>query len=125
MGLMRLLAHRIFPDSGTIFVPSHLRVFHVCLDPHILAMSAWHNLTLGCTHPRQEDPLRMKRILEQFHLFGISMHLDKEWALGFDALDEISDCHWADSLTSTEKHKFCLARAFIMNPEVMAMQRPL
>merc|ERR1712226_960852 len=36
-----------------------------------------------------------------------------------------SDGHWKETLSYTEKVKLNIARAFVMNPEVLVLQRPL
>eukprot|EP00747_Dinoflagellata_sp_TGD_P106455 gnl/TRDRNA2_/TRDRNA2_169855_c4_seq6.p1 gnl/TRDRNA2_/TRDRNA2_169855_c4~~gnl/TRDRNA2_/TRDRNA2_169855_c4_seq6.p1 ORF type:complete len:168 (-),score=30.90 gnl/TRDRNA2_/TRDRNA2_169855_c4_seq6:109-573(-) len=40
-------------------------------------------------------------------------------------IDEVEHEFWSDSLSYTERAKIHLSRALIMNPEVLALQRPL
>ena len=42
-----------------------------------------------------------------------------------DTWSQPANSGWMEGLTYTEKVKMCLARALIMNPEVMVLQRPL
>merc|ERR1719277_2044011 len=48
--LLRLLGHNLFPDEGTIFIPTHLRILHVAQKPLLLGLSVWRNLTFGRPH---------------------------------------------------------------------------
>lgn len=38
----------VFPQEGSIFIPSHLRVLHVTQEASILDTSPWQNLIFGC-----------------------------------------------------------------------------
>ena len=61
--LMRLLSHIIFPKSGCIFFPSHLRILHLAQEPLLLNASAWVNLVFG-VGDRKVVPKRIRTILE-------------------------------------------------------------
>eukprot|EP00928_Gymnodinium_smaydae_P029802 TRINITY_DN22345_c0_g1_i1.p1 TRINITY_DN22345_c0_g1~~TRINITY_DN22345_c0_g1_i1.p1 ORF type:complete len:923 (+),score=178.65 TRINITY_DN22345_c0_g1_i1:62-2770(+) len=141
---LRLLGHFLFPDSGHILIPTYLRIIHVSQDPTLMNFSAYKNLTFGAPH---ENPARVLDILK---LLGMSRTLDlvqtelKEEAKQ-DAQengsqnDEDADLEaacgeeegedgvekWQDTLNYVEIAKIHLARALIVNPEVLVLQRPL
>lgn len=130
--LLRLLGHVIFPQDGSIFIPSHLRVLHVTQEAFILNTSPWQNLIFGAD-ASQVEPSRVRQILERMqmrvtlNLIEEELHeaargtLDrKDWRKQEDGASL-----WLESLTYTEKVKLHLARALLMNPEVMVLHRPL
>ena len=122
----------IFPQDGSIFIPSHLRVLHVTQEAFILNTSPWQNLIFGAD-ASQVEPSRVRQILERMqmrvtlNLIEEELHeaargtLDrKDWRKQEDGASL-----WLESLTYTEKVKLHLARALLMNPEVMVLHRPL
>ncbi|CAE7530256.1 ABCB10, partial [Symbiodinium natans] len=128
--LLRLLGHVVFPQEGFIFIPSHLRVLHVTQEALLMNLSPWRNLVFGCTDPSTVDAERVRNILERMQMKAtlkliasdVARHSKGEPA---QELSESSGDSWMGSITYTEKVKLHLARAFIMNPEVMVLQRPL
>jgi ABC-type uncharacterized transport system fused permease/ATPase subunit len=138
---LRALAFKEFPSDGIIFIPSHLRVIHVSLDPVILKRSAWQNLTFSCP---DADPLRVVEILkllglkhtlqvvakdlERLELLTDELKLhceDEDSKCEHSALPDGDDArHWQHRLTHSEIAKIHLVRAFIANPEVLILQRP-
>jgi len=154
--LLRLIAHELFPTSGAIFVPSHLRILHVSQEVLLLRESAWHNLTFGCRQPLSDlDLQRVELVAERLGMHRVMQLVQpdlakakKENALGgqpkdpfastdteaFCSLDCFTDAEedsvdlradWLHELTYSDKVKVHLVRAFLMNPEVMVLQRPL
>jgi len=128
--LMRIIAHKFFPDDGMIFIPTHLRVLHVSHDPFILKLSAWRNLTFGHT---SESPERVKKILSmldmKYTLDVVQEELTKyprlligEGTIG--RTSETEDYTWQQRACATELFKLHFARALIMNPEVLVLQHP-
>lgn len=139
--LLKLLSISIFPQKGSIFIPSHLRVLHVAQTPAVMKFTLWQNLTFGRA---SADPQRVRLILTQIglaHLIDIiNDELDEAQRANGDGQhshDEESHGHhedegeedelpaWMKSRTTTELALIHLARAFIVNPEVLIMQRPL
>jgi len=53
------------------------------------------------------------------------MHKTLELLDNPDAINGEGDGSWIDSMTITELQKLHLARAFVMNPEVLVLQRPV
>eukprot|EP00930_Biecheleria_cincta_P059241 TRINITY_DN44996_c0_g1_i1.p1 TRINITY_DN44996_c0_g1~~TRINITY_DN44996_c0_g1_i1.p1 ORF type:complete len:848 (+),score=128.43 TRINITY_DN44996_c0_g1_i1:286-2544(+) len=146
--LLKLLGHMIFPQEGTIFVPAHLRILHVSQEASILNLSAWQNLTFGCPNINSVDPDRIQKILKELKMKAtlnliendLRTHPKAKLAACADASESCSHSEdemekvwqqeedpgaWQESLTYTEKVKLHLARALIMNPEVLVLQRPL
>eukprot|EP00434_Breviolum_minutum_P000523 symbB.v1.2.000450.t1/scaffold32.1/size405148/23 len=126
--LLRLLGHVVFPQQGSIFIPAHLRVLHVTQEAIILEKSPWRNLTFGFADPSKVDPGRVRKILETMQMKAtlrlIEPHLEPMKTSDVD-LDTRDDNSWLENLTYTEKVKLHLARALLMNPEVLVLQRPL
>lgn len=146
--LLKLLGHMIFPQQGTIFVPAHLRILHVSQEACLLNLSAWQNLTFGCPNVNSVDPDRVRKILTELKMKAtlrliendLTSHSKAKLTASTDASESTSDSDdevdktwqqeedagaWQESLTYTEKVKLHLARALIMNPEVLVLQRPL
>jgi len=136
---MRLLGYRGFPHSGLVLIPSHLRTVHVSEQTYILDRSAWQNLTFPCP---DADPQRVVEILEFLEMsyteqvvahdlnrLGLlTNELRQKCAKRRSLADSLPDDHdpskWFLRLSDSETHKLHLARAFIMNPEVLVLQRP-
>ncbi|CAE6952725.1 phnC2 [Symbiodinium sp. CCMP2592] len=95
-------------------------------------LSPWRNLVFGCPNPRTVDVERVRTILERMQMKAtlklissdMARHSQRESAEAQD-LSKTSGESWLSSINYTEKVKLHLARAFIMNPEVMVLQRPL
>eukprot|EP00929_Paragymnodinium_shiwhaense_P013800 TRINITY_DN121651_c0_g1_i1.p1 TRINITY_DN121651_c0_g1~~TRINITY_DN121651_c0_g1_i1.p1 ORF type:complete len:958 (-),score=133.84 TRINITY_DN121651_c0_g1_i1:8-2881(-) len=132
--IMRLIGQKQIPTEGDVFVPTHLRVVHVSMDPVMLTLTPFDDLTFGILQRKDIDRRRISWILAR-------LGLDKMLALCKDELvvtDEgfptegtdrekkkDTDTAWQKQLTSTEQSLLHIARALIANPEVLVMQRPL
>jgi hypothetical protein len=141
---LQLLAHKIFATSGMVFVPSHLRILYVSKDPVLLSLSLWQNLTFGNYRGNIVNPFRVENILKD-------LNMEKVLALCAADLDQrkrsfqpnVSETGEVDAehsdqkqvehvrkenplekLTSSQIALIHLARAFVMNPEVMVLHRP-
>jgi len=136
--LLRLLGHTIFPDDGFIFVPTHLRILHLEQELMFFDLSVWHNLTFGLGHAHRADPALVKTICEAL-IMDKTLKLLKDELEGQspdgdddDSTEESTDnfnvkarSSWLRELSYTEKAKMHLARALIVNPEMLVLQRPL
>eukprot|EP00747_Dinoflagellata_sp_TGD_P010577 gnl/TRDRNA2_/TRDRNA2_119947_c2_seq1.p1 gnl/TRDRNA2_/TRDRNA2_119947_c2~~gnl/TRDRNA2_/TRDRNA2_119947_c2_seq1.p1 ORF type:complete len:501 (+),score=77.65 gnl/TRDRNA2_/TRDRNA2_119947_c2_seq1:3-1505(+) len=60
---LRLLGHTIFPTSGSIYVPSHLRILHVSQEPIMLNLSPWLNLIFGLPDKANIDTARISGLI--------------------------------------------------------------
>lgn len=152
--LLRLLGHKTFPKEGAIFIPTHLRILHVSQQPMLLGLSAWRNLVFGRPHATPSrvkaicEELGMPQTLEMirkelgalcatetgrsrtdtgwdnFHNDQPDIAEDNEED-DKQSDDDSDEENWQERLSSTEIAKIHLARALIMNPEVMVLHRPL
>lgn len=148
--LLDLISHKLFPSAGNLFVPTHLRILRVAQEPSVLNLSCARNLMFGTQHARTEkeqaDQLkRTREVLRKFRLLRELWPLVKENFGGTDSTASVrggssssgeSDSDeepeaaydgskWWASMSQSTKTKLHLARAFIMNAEVMVMHRPL
>ncbi|CAJ1401466.1 unnamed protein product [Effrenium voratum] len=148
--LLELLGHLIFPQEGSIFIPSHLRILHVTQETYLLNLSPWQNLIFGCPNPHSVDPARVRFICQRLKMNTVLKLIERDLQqqeelrastkrpVGEDEEEEEeSEAEeekdwtkddgekWQDTLTYSEKVKMHLARALIMNPEVLVLQRPL
>lgn len=133
--LLRLLGHVVFPQEGSIFIPSHLRVLHVTQEALMLNSSPWKNLLFGCPDTSLVDANRVRLILEMMEMKATLSLIEEDLlrhAKGADGEESPKNSNtyeeagtWLDGLTYTEKVKLHLSRALIMNPEVIVLQRPL
>jgi len=145
--LLQLLGHTIFPDesAGRIFMPTHLRILHVSQEPVLLNLTLWENLVFGC--PETHDKIVVNKILQKFGM-ETTLAILKETSEHYQGEKHTYKIDVSDSDTEvtekseddepaedtflwqrrpmyTEKSKIHLARAFIMNPEIMILQRPM
>jgi len=142
---MRMVAQCIFPSKGLVFFPSHCRVLYVSQEVMLLDLSVWQNLTFGSGE--DADPWRVETILERMDMkFTLSLcrhDIDKvkdRWRAKASSMangDEETDenvhpreshdqaSKKLDSISYTEQAKIHLARALIMNPEILVLHRPL
>eukprot|EP00747_Dinoflagellata_sp_TGD_P173394 gnl/TRDRNA2_/TRDRNA2_211881_c0_seq1.p1 gnl/TRDRNA2_/TRDRNA2_211881_c0~~gnl/TRDRNA2_/TRDRNA2_211881_c0_seq1.p1 ORF type:complete len:267 (+),score=54.45 gnl/TRDRNA2_/TRDRNA2_211881_c0_seq1:59-802(+) len=132
--LGNLLAGDIFPLEGQIFVPMHLRVLRVSSQPVLLDKSAWKNLTFGCPEAAPEivlkiladlhSPELVDLVTEELVAMGLLESSEKRLNTQPAAQKNAKD-DWQDALSHTEKVKIHLARALIMNAEMMVLLAPL
>lgn len=134
--MLRLLGKVVFPTSGDYLVPSHLRSVHVQKDPLLMRMTLWENLAFGlpkANTPSQKEWSRARKILELFKSPTLVTILDKQAQQAEDrettvesvTKDDHHPDRWQDRLTSLDTAIVHLARAFVMNPEILVLQRPL
>lgn len=120
-----MLAHNIFPSQGNIFVPSHLRILHVAREAQLLERSLLENLTLGLLVPGKPEPRDVERVIEILEAVGLkNLRRQVEREAAGRGLFEPAEA-WMKALTASEVNLIGLARAFIMNPEVMVLHKPL
>jgi ABC-type multidrug transport system fused ATPase/permease subunit len=140
---MQLLAGTLLPTSGSIFVPSHLRVIHISRDPIFLHASMLHNLALGLPDPNTINKKRAFAILQMLGLQEAVASLKAESVSSEDGSDagSIDTAHtfmedelkfmdatqtsWERTLNLSFKVKLHIARALIADPEVMILDRSL
>eukprot|EP00747_Dinoflagellata_sp_TGD_P107657 gnl/TRDRNA2_/TRDRNA2_170184_c0_seq3.p1 gnl/TRDRNA2_/TRDRNA2_170184_c0~~gnl/TRDRNA2_/TRDRNA2_170184_c0_seq3.p1 ORF type:complete len:285 (+),score=53.91 gnl/TRDRNA2_/TRDRNA2_170184_c0_seq3:114-857(+) len=133
--LGQLLAGNIFPLEGSIFVPMHLRVLHISLEPFLVDEPIFANLTFGAPDAPASTVIG---VLERLHAKEIVNDLRRELLeLGMieptedeknrmqDEVKDSSKTDWQDAVSHTEKAKIHIARGLIMNPEVIVAHGPL
>jgi len=132
---LRLLGHQCFPSVGSVFIPTYLRILHVSHDPILLSMSAWENLTFG--YPDAE-PDFVRLILKRLGMLKTLEEVERNLALLMieptkeeqeeEEQEELETSlaagDWHNKFNFVEKAKIHLARALIVNPEVLILQRP-
>eukprot|EP00928_Gymnodinium_smaydae_P087507 TRINITY_DN71762_c0_g1_i1.p1 TRINITY_DN71762_c0_g1~~TRINITY_DN71762_c0_g1_i1.p1 ORF type:complete len:872 (+),score=144.38 TRINITY_DN71762_c0_g1_i1:79-2694(+) len=147
---LRLIGHEIFPTQGSIFIPTHLRILHVAQAPCVLDDNLYHNLTFG-GHANFDRIINILTMLRAGVLLTLMRNVANKAECSSElsdvtdsddsgdhvafklclspvkekALKEDADNGWQKTLSYTDLVKLHLARAFIMNPEVMVLQRPL
>lgn len=169
---LKLLGHRIYPNAGSIFVPTHLRILYVSQQPVLLNGDLWKNLAFGDGTLCRDNPDHMNKVRKIIGILGlgdfsklldtnVSFRDNRSPALSANSrtvsksddysllvvednasdedLDDFlgcctaedesraeaaPDCKWMKSLTYTEIVKISLARALIMNTEMLILNRP-
>jgi ABC-type multidrug transport system ATPase subunit len=121
---MSLLAGILYPRTGSIYIPSHLRILHVAhKPPWLVDGSLWTNLVYGAVRPNQQ---RIKRILQRLpSRASASLVQQLEDELKDEELRDGDGQAWRATLTYTDQVTVHLVRALIMNPEVMVIHRPM
>lgn len=145
---MKLLGEELFPTDGCVFVPSHLRILFVTQEPCLLnSLSIWENICFGLAREKGTHDILIQRaqtILQLLDAKKLAALLDEEGELSSEETrhsvaeavccarapeNDVAYHHgnlpWCKTLSYTDKAKLHLARAFMMNPEVMVLQRPL
>lgn len=130
--LLKIFGKVLFPTAGEIIVPTHLRSVHVGKEPMLMKMSLWENLAFGLPKASHIDnSSEERRAKDILHHFGadplkeqLAKELDKMKPTEEEDEEEPSDA-WQWKLTSLDRGIVHLARAFIMNPEILVLQRPL
>ena len=123
--LLKLLGGVYECSHGRIFVPPHLRVFHVAKAAEMLGGSVCENLFFGLLQPGQRAAdldratlARGWRICERLGfpagLMRLAKGIDQETATG----------RTLTYLSRSDRKLIHLARAFICNPEVLVVHTP-
>lgn len=98
-------------NKGMLFIPPHLNVLHVALEPFFLRASLFENLTFGDQRCSVERALAVCRRLGVRETILKLMHSK-------DPFD------WKSILSLSELCLLNLARAFIANPNVLLIHKP-
>jgi len=136
--LLKLLGQVLMPQtsSGTIFVPPHLRVLHVALATTCLDAPFSANIIFDLPTTVTGGLPRIRRICERL-LFTEDMvtrllddpstlfdHAEDSGLTSQDSEDGFSADKWQARLSHTDRAKLSLARAFVMNPEILVLHKP-
>jgi len=118
LGNMMLLDDKNSDSETIAFVPSHLRVLHLCSEPIFLDKGLYENLTFGVA---KSDPDANKdRVKQICRMLGI----DDPRILDMIDEDELQPA-FNEVLSQAERQQLSLARAFIANTELMCLHKPL
>lgn len=153
--LLELMAGVLLPTGpDKLFVPPHLRVLHVSKNPQILPeISLFENLTFGPSDGQDEEPKRVLSICRRLGLSQHALDLveksiykkeapkkpkvednSRRTIIGIvsgsvqsAAMRELQEKTLApeQGLPYTEKCLLHIARALVMNPEVLILHKPL
>jgi ABC-type multidrug transport system fused ATPase/permease subunit len=146
--MVRILSGALFPTSGHICVPSHLRRLHVAHEPMLLETGLWGNLCYGierdllkmlqhqASNPRQSYANSFNaatlgkmiiKLLSRFEgPFGdLLTRFEAELADERLREDLESAATWRDTLTGAHVALISILRGVVMNPELMVIDRPL
>lgn len=134
--LMKLFGHEIYPSEGTIFVPSHLRIVLVSQATYFVHGTITQNLTFGLSQTTSADVDNIRYILHKLGMARSRVAFERDMdTLGIEEesseaeedfeADFSNPFRWHSEMSYSELCKLHLARAFVMNPEVIVLERPL
>lgn len=123
--LLRVLADVLMPTSGSVFVPSHLRVLHVQIQEKLYEGSIAFNVYFALLASRgllkvgDLDEEELARGVRVCKALGMMPHV-------IDAVENFQNKQGTHSegLSLTTKVRIQLARALIANPEVLVLHMP-
>jgi energy-coupling factor transporter ATP-binding protein EcfA2 len=118
--LLKVIGQIYLPqeNNGFVFVPPHLRVLHLSREKFLIHGSFLENLLMNTPDHKVGGKQRVRNICEMLHFeSGLLSHLDD---YGNDAETQIHP----HTLSDTTWCRLNLARAFVMNPEVLVCHKP-
>eukprot|EP00929_Paragymnodinium_shiwhaense_P087195 TRINITY_DN47463_c0_g2_i1.p1 TRINITY_DN47463_c0_g2~~TRINITY_DN47463_c0_g2_i1.p1 ORF type:complete len:856 (-),score=179.08 TRINITY_DN47463_c0_g2_i1:75-2642(-) len=107
---------------GRVFVPSHLRILHVGQDDVLLNGSFLHNIVLNSTMDRVGG---VGRVIDICRLLNFEPELIEELRAPQPEEGEDVNTRWTQRVSNTSFARLHLARALVMNPEVLVLHKPL
>jgi len=128
--VLRLLSDMVTPAEGQVLSPLHLRTLHVSHNPHIIPyMTLYENLVFG---NEECDRVRVCGIVKRMGFKKHTMKFFKEDLMNLDSEEckrsfkgTGGQLEWVKHLSNVELRRVHLARAFIFNPEVLVLERPI
>lgn len=120
VALLRLLSHSDFPDTGYVFLPSHLVVVNVFRDPVMLSGTLYYNLTFGVV---EVDLPRLIRVLNRLHMSKVIDHLNEELVDAAGGKQHTLE-DWDVRYTKHDQFFINFARALNANPNVLIVNEP-
>jgi len=116
--LLKILGGVILPDisekDGNLFIPSHLRVLHVSMEPLFFRGTLLENLIFGVA-PDDPDG-RKERVVAICQRLGLPDNIQN--------LVDTDDREWIHVLTQTQRYLLSICRALVANYEVCCMHKP-
>jgi len=114
---LKLIGQVFLPHegSGTVFIPPHLRILHVSQPTVVVHGSFLENIILNQKLELIGGVGRVKEICEFLNFEAeVLRHLN----------DHEDATVWVQRLSNTAFSRLALARAFVMNPEVLVIHKP-
>lgn len=113
---MKLIGQVIVPsgDVASIFVPPHLRILHLSRHCSLMSGSFLQNVILNADLKQIGGMERVKRICQEI---GFENEV-------LDYLDSDDRVQWCERLSDSAMQRLSLARALVMNPEVLVVHKP-
>eukprot|EP00746_Dinoflagellata_sp_MGD_P047984 gnl/MRDRNA2_/MRDRNA2_21887_c0_seq1.p1 gnl/MRDRNA2_/MRDRNA2_21887_c0~~gnl/MRDRNA2_/MRDRNA2_21887_c0_seq1.p1 ORF type:complete len:339 (-),score=51.96 gnl/MRDRNA2_/MRDRNA2_21887_c0_seq1:329-1246(-) len=115
--LLNILGSVILPTQGDIFVPPHLRLYHISQEPLFVDGSLLENLRFGTD--KDSFDASIERIVQICRRLALS-----DRVLSEIQSDATTAKNWYHVLSLTESILVHLARALIANPEVLVVHKP-
>jgi len=110
--LMKLITGHLYPTTGSIDVPSHLRTLLVPPEPLVINETLWYNLTIG--RIPDSDAARVWAIVEQM---GLSSYLLRQPNAHVGAA--------GSNLRLADRQVVCIARAMLCGAQILFLYKPL
>jgi len=118
--LLKVIGKELLPliidDDPKFFMPPHLRVLHVSMEPMFFKGSLLENLTLGATN--RTDDGKLERIEDICRRLGL-----REDTMAF-LRSNVHKVDWLSYFSQTQRQLCHLARALVANPEVLCIHKP-
>jgi len=123
---LKLLGQVLLPDpndSGYIFVPPHMRVLHLSQETFVMSMSLVKNIIFNTDLAKVGGIPRITRICKLLNFSDYILSELKE-ETGGNSHESDAQQEWMSKLTHTDFARLNLARAFVMNPELLVLHKP-
>lgn len=117
--MLKLIGGVLFPHTGVVAIPPHLRVLHISPFPVFFEGTLLKNLTYGLKATEADSG--RDRVLNICKHMKMSEHLHH--LLDEDESDDISTI-WSETLSLTTQSQLNLARALVNNPNVLVLHKP-
>lgn len=117
--MLKLIGGVLFPQTGVVAIPPHLRVLHISPHPVFFEGTLLQNLTYGLK--KEDTDAGMERVLGICQSMRVPQHLHD--FLDTDDSDDIS-CVWDETLSLSTRALLNLARALVNNPNVLVLHKP-
>jgi ABC-type multidrug transport system fused ATPase/permease subunit len=125
--LLKILGQILPPVEGTTFIPSHLRVLHVSAEVVLWPGSIAENVFFGAcaSHGIMTDQYQKlpEEILQRGFRICKRLHFSREMQAQVENLESHDDVE-SLALSTSQNKLIHIARALIVNPEVMIVHHP-
>lgn len=123
--ILKLVGQVLLPESGDIIVPPHLRILHMTRETYVLNHPLLKNIVLDRDFDRAGGFSRVRRICERLGFSRMMLEfLDAPEDEDEENPNMIIRSKWATSCSNSDFARINLARALVMNPEVLVAHMP-